>query len=362
MALADPPLLHTASPVIEVDGMSYPLIAANLERLRVTEALGGLSSLEAALTDEMVAADGAAAAAAGGDSPLKLGAGIRVFAGAAEVKAFEIFDGQVTGIESEVREASAPLFTVLAEDRLFAARRKRRTRLFEKMSPKDVIGKIAADYGLTPEVRDGVDTTAIDWLQSDETDLAFLRRILDRCDADVQIVADKLQVGRIGMNQRALVALAPGSSLKLARITADVAEQVNEIRLASWDPATGEKVDAKATCGGFGPGKGKTGPDMLGEKFSAVTMHLGRFGPMTDAAAQKVAQYECDRRARAFVSVTGTAQGNGEIRVGSWVDLQGVNAQFANQYAVTRAVHRWDRAEGYLTDFEAQSAYLGEPA
>ena len=37
MALANPPVLHTAAPTIEVDGMSYPLIAANLERLRATE-------------------------------------------------------------------------------------------------------------------------------------------------------------------------------------------------------------------------------------------------------------------------------------------------------------------------------------
>jgi len=58
--------------------------------------------------------------------------------------------------------------------------------------------------------------------------------------------------------------------------------------------------------------------------------------------------------------VTGTATGNADIRVGSWVELSAVSPQFANQYAVTRAVHRWDRANGYLTDFDAQSAYLGD--
>lgn len=360
MALADP--LHTASPAIEIDGMSYPLVAANLELMRVTEGLGGLSSLEVALTDEMTLGDGSASHAAGAGSPLQLGAGIRVFAGAAEVRAFEIFDGQITAIESEVRESGAALFTVLAEDRLLAARRIRRTRLFEKKSAKDLVEQIAADHKLTPEVREGVDTETADWMQSDETDLAFLRRVLARSDADVQIVADKLQAGRIGMNQRALVPLAAGNTLKRARITADIAEQVNEIRLASFDPASGEAVDAKGTAGGFGPGKGKTGADVLKDKFSEVKMHLGRFGPMTDTAAQNLAQYECDRRARGFVTVVGTAQGNGEIRVGSWVELSGVNPQFANQYAVTKAIHRWDRREGYMTDFEAESAYLGEPA
>jgi hypothetical protein len=362
MALADPPPLYTAVPTIEVDGNSYPLIAANLEHLRVTEGLGGLSSLEVALTDEMMNADGSTSHAASAGSPLRLGAGIRVFAGPAEVKAREIFDGQITAIESEIREAGAPLFTILAEDRLFAARRKRRTRLFEASTVKDVVNAIAKDHRLTAEVLDGVEGAASNWLQADETDLAFLRRVLTRWDADVQIVGDRMQVGRIGKDQRALVTLAAGTSLKAARITADMAEQVSGIRLASFDPKTGKAVDAKAECGGLGPGRGKTGADLLAEKFAKVTMHLGRFGPLSDAAAKSLAKCECDRRARAFVTVTGTALGNAELRVGSWVELVGVNKQFENEYAVTRAVHRWDLRHGYLTDFEAQSAYLGEAA
>jgi hypothetical protein len=360
MALADP--LHTASPAIEIDGMSYPLVAANLELMRVTEGLGGLSSLEIALTDETTLGDDTSSHAAGAGSPLQLGAGIRVFAGPAEVLASEIFDGQITAIEGEVREGGAPLFTVLAEDRLFAARRIRRTRLFELKSAKDLVEELAADHKLTPEVREGVDVETADWMQADETDLAFLRRVLSRSDADVQVVGDKLQAGRIGLNQRSLVHLSAGRALKRARITADIAEQVSQIRLGSFDPVSGEAVDTIAKAGGFGPGEGKTGADILKEKFSAVDLHLGRFGPMTDAAAQKLAQYECDRRARGFVKVVGTAQGNAQLRVGTWVELSGLNPQFDNQYAVTKAVHRWDRREGYRTDFEAQSAYLGEPA
>ena len=110
-------------------------------------------------------------------------------------------------------------------------------------------------------------------------------------------------------------------------------------------------------------GKGtnnKSGADILNEKFSAVVMHLGRHGPMTDADAAAFARYEANRRARAFVRAFGTAKGNAELRVGSWVSLVGVNPQFENEYAVTKAVHRFDQVDGYLTDFEAECAYLGE--
>jgi hypothetical protein len=361
MALSDP-FLYAASPTVEVGGMDYPVIASNLERMRVTEALGGLSSLELVLTDIVTRADGTMAHAADSSSPLELGAGIRIFAGPSEVRAFEIFDGQVTAIESEFRTEGAPTFTVLAEDRLFPARRKRRTRLFADSPLAEVLEAIASDYGLTAELREGVDSTVRDWMQLDETDLAFLRRILDLCDCDVQVVGDRLQVGRTGKDRRNLVALAVGSTLKQVRITADIAEQVSEIRLASFDPGEGEPADSTAPAAGSGPGSGKTGADVLGEKFSAVRMHSGRSGPIADSEAELLAAYEADRRARAFVTARGTAQGNAELRVGSWIELSGVNARFANQYAIVRAVHRFDRARGYETDFEAQCAYLGEPA
>ena len=360
MALADPPLLLAAAPTVEVDGMSHPLIAANLERMRMTEALGGLSSLELVMTDGATQSDGSVAHASGAGSPLQLGAGVRVFGGPAEARANEIFDGQVTAIESEVREAEAPLFTILAEDRLFPLRRKRRTRLFENMNLSALVGAVASDHRLNPEVREGVDTVSRQWMQTDETDLAFLRRILTGLDCDMQVVGDRLQVGRIGMNQRNAITLSAGTTLRYARITADVAEQVTAIRVASFDTKAGEAADANEASGGFGPGRGKSGADLLNEKFSAVVMHLGRYGPMTDADAAAFAKYEANRRARAFVRCVGTAKGNAELRVGTWLTLAGVNGQFENDYAVTRAVHRWDRTDGYLTDFEAECAYLGE--
>lgn len=362
MALDDPQALLSFAPTIEVGGMDYPLIAQNMERFRVVETRGGMSSLELALIDNVGTADGGSNYASGAGSPLDLGAGIRLFAGPAERGASEIFDGQVTALEAEVREGGPPLLTVLAEDRMFPLRRKRRTRHFEQQSLSDVVGAIASDYGLTPEVRDGVDTVARDWMQADETDLAFLRRILARFDCDPQIVAAKLQVGRNGKDQRTLVTLTAGATLLNARITADIAEQVSEIRLASFDPASGDPVNETKPCSGYGPGHGTSGPDMLTQKFSRVSLHLGRFGPMTSGDAQAIAATECERRARAFVRASGTAQGNGQLRVGSWVDLGGVNPRFANQYAVSKAVHRWDRAEGYRTDFEAECAYLGDPA
>ena len=37
-----------------------------------------------------------------------------------------------------------------------------------------------------------------------------------------------------------------------------------------------------------------------------------------------------------------------------------MNPLFANQFAVHEATHRWDREDGYRTNFLAESAYLKE--
>ena len=68
-----------------------------------------------------------------------------------------------------------------------------------------------------------------------------------------------------------------------------------------------------------------------------------------------------DSRARRFVRVEGTAEGNPALRVGTHLDLRGLSPRFDNTYYVTSACHRFDVQRGYETDFEAECACLGAP-
>lgn len=360
MALDDPPAVYSARPTIEVGGMDYPRLTANILSVRMQEELGGLSVAEVTLTDWLARADGSSGFGGDSGSPLILGAGIRIFMGPAAVHAGEIFDGQIIALEVETSENAPPLLTVIAEDRLFTARRKRQSRILEQKSPADVARQIAEDHHLEAEIRDGLDAPLSDWVQQDESDLAFLRRILQRFDADVQIVGARLQVGKISVDRRSAVTLAAGSTLERVRITADMAQQVSEATLSSFDPASGSSVSGNADAQGCGPGSGQTGKDILGGKFAAIPLPLGRFGPMTQDEADAIAQSEFDRRARSLVVATGTAKGDSNLRVGSWITIEGVNPQFENVYAVSRCTHRYDNQDGYRTDFIAECAYLGE--
>lgn len=359
MALDDPPAIYSTLPTVEIDGQSYPVLSRNIVAVRMDEALGGLASLELTVTDWVARPDGTAGHGADSGSPLVLGAGLRVFLGPAGVLASEVFDGQITAVECETRAAEPPLLTVTAEDRLFSARRRRRSKLFADKTIAQIVEAIAGDHHLTAEVREGLPSFTATWVQQDETDLAFLRRVLETVDGDVQIVGNRMQVGKVALNQRSAATLTAGSTLESVRIVADIADQVTAARLGSFDPKAGTAFKAAAQVRGNGPGTGQTGCEVLNSKFAAVEWLHGREGPMARAEADARVQALYDRRARAFVRAYGTAIGDARIRVGSWLTLQGVNAQFVNDYAVIEAVHRYEPSHGYRTDFIAECAYLG---
>lgn len=354
-------LLSSARPTVRLDGQELPLLSANIIRFRMREAEGGMSSCELTLSDVLSFQGGGSGYGATPDSPIRLGAALAVYGGASDAPQ-EIFAGRLTALEAEAGTHTAPLFTLIAEDKLFAARRKRRSRLFEQSSPADIVRAIADGHGLTPEIRDGLAAPIADWVQMNESDLAFLRRVLARVDADLQLVGERLQVGPVADAPRATVTLMLGTTLMRARLTADLADQATAIRVGSYDPASGEEVSAEATTGRMGPGSGRNGATLLRESFEDVREHIGHHGPMTQSEAQDIAQAQFGRRARRFVRVDATAKGDPAIRVGTRVTISGVNPFFENDYTVQEATHRFDLATGYLTDFIAEGAYLAVPA
>src|SRR5437763_9476487 len=229
MPLDAPLQTYSARPTVRIAGQALPLLSANIARMAAREQQGGLSSLELALYDVLSFGAGSAGHGATAGSPLQLGADIAIYAGDTAAPQ-EIFQGTVTAIEAEVGPHTSPLFTMLAEDRLWKARRTRKSRVFEQSSPADIARRIAGDHGLRPEIRDGLDQPVADWAQMNESDLAFLRRILARFDADLQVVEDRLQAGPIAGEARATLRLAMGNQLLRARITADLADQGSEVR------------------------------------------------------------------------------------------------------------------------------------
>ena len=350
--------VYSARPTVRIDSREDRKLSELVLALRMIEREGGLSSLEMRISNIASDLEGSAELAFEDGRLLKLGAKIAIYSGD-ETAPQEIFQGVITGLEADFREDAPPELVVLAEDVLQQSRMLRRTKLHQNVSISDLASALAGQLSLTPTITGLTDPIGVQ-MQLDESDLAFLRRMLARYDGDLQVVGTELHVSPRKDVRRGAIELEIHKQLRKARVLADLSHQVTDMTVAGWDAAQGQRVSATSGGANFGPGSGRTGADWLSEAIADRSEHIGHLGVATSEEALALALAAFDRRARRFVCVDATAEGNAALRVGAHVTLKGMSRRFDNTYYVVEACHRWDLKNGYETDFIAECSYLGE--
>lgn len=351
--------LYNARPTLRVDNQDAPLASRYLQSLEMREHEGGLSSLEAVFVNFGTQANGQPGLLFEDERLLALGSEIRVYAGDTATPT-EIFCGIASALEFDFDAEGPPRLLLQAEDAAQKARLARRIEVYQNQSPADLARTIANRIGLTPVVSGLADTSAVE-VQLNETDLAFLRRVLRRHEADLQVVAGELHVSPRASVQRNQIVLQMHSQLFRVRVVADLAHQVSSVTVTGFDPAQGVAVSGQCSSAQVGPGSGRQGSELLQSVFGTRDQQTSHRLALTQAEAQALAEAEFAQRARRFVRVEGRCEGNPALRVGSQLRLEGISPRFDNQYYVTACSHRYDMHSGYQTGFSAESAYLGNP-
>ena len=352
--------LYAARPTLRVDGQQNDRIDTLLQAMILTEQEGGLSSVRVAFANWESRPDGSAGPAFEDESVLKLGTEVAVYGG--EIAApTELFRGKVGALELRFDSDGPPRLTAYAEDGLAAARLKRRIDVYDDKSVADIAQAVAQRAGLTPKVTGLTDVTGT-WFQCNESDLAFLRRVLRRFGADVQVVAKELHVAPRDQVHRNDVELHLHSQLYRIRAVADIAQQATEVRVTGFDPKQGQAISDTGSSAPLGPGSGRTGKAELQRAFGDRDEQVAHTLALTQGEAHALAQAHFAARARGFVRVEGVCEGNPAIRVGTNVAIKDVSPRFDNTYYVTGCVHRFDVTRGFETEFTAESAYFGNPA
>lgn len=348
---------YSARPTVQVDGQTLPVVQEQLRTCVVSEAEGGLTTLSLGLSN-WGTTDGAIGQLFDAGGPIALGSRLKVYFGDASAPR-ELFDGEVHALEARASIGGPPELVVLAEDALYALRGARRTAVYEDQSLADVVRAIADRHGLAVDLGDLPSATGTH-AQLNESDLAFLRRLLARADADLQISGGQLQVRPAGDSERGTVSLTLYSQLQQVRVIADLAQQVSQVSASGFDVGQGRAYTASSSGAHLGAGSGTAGANLLPGNGSR-SEHLAPLACRNETEAQALVDATFDQRARRFVRLHGSAQGNAELRVGTRVRISGVARRFDNTYAVVEAHHRFDSVSGYRTDFIAQCAYLSQP-
>lgn len=348
---------YSAIPTLKVDGQSNATVNSQLLAMQMREGEGGLTSMELRFSNFGTFSNGSAGLVFEDNAVLKLGAQIEVFAGD-QSSPTSIFKGKISALEGCYSPDDPPELTVLAEDPLYGARMKRRSKVYENVSPADLVSRIAQNNGLSPQTN-GLSGNTGTHVQLNESDLGFLRRILARYDGDFQVAGNQLQAGDRSSIQRNQIEMSIGEKLKRARVLADLAHQVTKIEFKGFDYKQGQKASAASSAGPPGPGAGSTGPQILQNAFGERAEQLSHLSVRDSSEAQALADAEWEQRCRKFVTLHGTSEGNPDLRVGSHVKVKGLGARFSNTYYVVATTHRYDQQRGYETDFIAECSYMG---
>lgn len=357
-----PGLLVSLQPRVKVAGQLARFAANAVLQLSATESEAGLATLELQLLNWRTESDdGAAGYAFEDEADLALGSDIEVLVG--DDPGVRLFQGRVTALEGVFDDAGPPQLLVLAEDAAAALRLRRSSARHEGVSASDVVRRIAADHGLTAQVS-GDFGPVTDWLQLGETDLGFVRRLCARhgrrlrLDGRTLAVDDGLQPDPDDPPLR----LDHRADLKDARVLADLAHQCTAVRVTGFDIASGQKITETATTPSGLPGQGRSGPQVLRQTFGERIEPMHHHPGWTAAEAAALAQQALDDRARRFLRLRAVALDQPAMRCGADLEVTGLGPRFSGRYVVTRVDHRFDRALGFRSEFEAFGAFLGEAA
>jgi phage protein D len=271
-----------------------------------------------------------------------------------------LFEGRIMALEGHFGDGRPPEITVLAEDRLQDLRMTRRTRTFSDMSDADVFRQIANEHGLTPTIAVNGPTHKV-LAQVNQSDLAFLRERARAIDAELWMEGKTLNVKGRSQRNGGTLQLRYGNQLREFSVLADLARQHTSIYVNGWDVADKQALTHEATDALL---NGELNGDLSGASILASAIGqrkeaLAHTVPLTSQETQAEAEAYFRMQARRFVTGRGIAETDARLRVGTYVELQGLGSLFSGKYYLCEAQVLFDRSNGLRTEFAAERPGMG---
>ena len=273
----------------------------------------------------------------------------------------KIFDGRISAIEGCFPEARAPEVAVLLEDRFQDLRMTQRTRAFTDVSDADVIRRIANDYGLQPNIDASGPTYKI-LAQVNQSDLSFIRERARSIDAEIWLDDRTIYCKTRSKRNDGTVKMNFGAELREICVTADLAGQRTSVSVNGWDISSKSAMNYEAkeqVISGELNGD-SSGPSILKSAFGERKEAVAHAIPLSSSETQAEAEAVMRMTARRFVVARGVAIGDAKLRVGTYVDMQGLGSLFSGKYYLCHVKQMFDGTLGFRTEFTAERPGIGK--
>lgn len=277
------------------------------------------------------------------------GALVVAFTGPDDSGAESLFDGQVASLEPEFDQNEAVL-VVRAYDRSHRLNRTRRTDAYQQMSYTDIARKIAGANGLSGGTIDSTGGPLAFVQQSNETDWEFLWRLADEVGFEVKVAGQRLHFRRAGGPAGATpVELTWGQELLAFRPRVTAVQQVDDVTVRGWDPATKRPIEGTARpqpSGSIGIQRSQAASALGGGEVVVADRPIH-----TAAQATALAKSVAGQIAETFAEAEGTTSGDPSLTAGAKIEVAGVGTRFGGTYTLAAVTHVLRAGSGYKTRF-----------
>lgn len=354
------PTLSLPRPALHIDGVPNAPLTQDLLALTIEDSISSPARCTARFRNLGARDDGSVGYRYFDLDDFDFGQHLTVWQGVPPDTLFRLFDGRIHLIEGVFGSGTAPEVVVQAEDALQELRMRRRTRIFQDMSDTAIVGQIAQEHGLTPQIQgSGLETVHQQVAQFNQSDLSFL---LDRLvgsgtamwiDGSTLVVTDQGPTGEPDV-------LVYGEGLLDLQVRADLRGQATVFGVSGWDVRTKQPIARGASDGDLPTGDGdRSGGRVLEQAFGQRLETVVDAAPATAQEAESLAVALHRSRSAEFVTGRGTAVPSPGLRVGRTVRLEGVGPLFSGTYQITTVRHLFDGEAGLRTEFEVRRTRIG---
>jgi len=270
-----------------------------------------------------------------------------------------LISGEVTTLAQDT-DASGTWTVVRGYDMAHRLCRGRRTRTFLDATDGDIVRRVGSEAGLAVGTIDDDGAVHEHVGQFNLTDWEFLRARANERGREVGVVDGKLvwhaphghdaapdPADDLGAEPTALQ-LALGSNLLRLSPRVTAAEQVGEVWVRGWDPATKQPVRGSARTATVSAAVAAD-PSALASQFGAAPYLVADRPVRDEAEADAVAASVAEQIAGAHAEMTGLAVGDPRLVPGAAISVGCVGWPHDGRYVLTSARHRYEET-GYHTE------------